>query len=73
MNVSIINPPRPDLSEWLTSAETSESSSFEGVVSFISEAFEFIASNPFFKILCGVLLLAIALFVIRMMIKTAGG
>lgn len=72
MNISIINPPRPDLSEWLTAAETSESS-FEGFVSFISEAFESIASNPLFKILCGVLLLAIAVFVIRMMTKTAGG
>lgn len=72
MNVSIITPPRPDLSEWLTTAETSEPS-FEGVVSFISEAFETIASNPFFKILCGVLLLAIAVCVIRMMTKTAGG
>lgn len=72
MNISIINPPRPDLSEWLTAAETSESS-FEGVVSFISEAFETIASNPFFKILCGLLLLAIAVYVIRMMTKTAGG
>lgn len=72
MNVAIINPPRPDLSEWLTAAETSESS-FEGVVSFISEAFGTIASNPFFAILCGVLLLATAVFVIRMMTKTAGG
>lgn len=72
MNVSIINPPRPDLSEWLTSAETSETS-FEGFISFISDAFESVASNPLFKILCVVLLLSIAVYVIRMMIKTAGG
>lgn len=72
MTVSIINPPRPDLSDWLTAAETSESS-FEGVVSFIADAFEAIASNLFFKILCGVLLLAIAVYVIRIMTKTAGG
>ena len=70
MTVSIINPPRPDLSEWL--AETSESS-FSDFTAFIADAFEAIASNPLFKVLCGVLLLAIILFVIRMMTKTAGG
>ena len=72
MNVSIINPPRPDLSEWLTAAETSESS-FSDFTAFIADAFESIASNPLFKVLCVVLLLAIALFVIRMMTKTSGG
>lgn len=71
MNISIINPPRPDLSGWLSSSETS-SSSFSDFTAFIADAFEAIASNPFFKILCCVLLLAIALFVIRMMTKTAG-
>lgn len=72
MNVSIINPPRPDLSEWLTASETSVSS-FSDFTVFIADAFEVIASNPLFKILCGVLLLAIAVYVIRMMTKTAGG
>lgn len=72
MNVSIINPPRPDLSEWLTSSETSVSS-FSDFTAFIADAFEAISSNLFFKILCAVLLLAIAVFVIRMMTKTAGG
>ena len=72
MDVSIINPPRPDLSEWLTSSETSVSS-FSDFTAFIADAFEAIASNSLFKILCGVLLLAIAVFVIRMMTKTAGG
>lgn len=72
MTISIINPPRPDLSEWLTTPETSVSS-FSDFTAFISDAFETIASNPLFKVLCCVLLLAIALYVIRMMTKTAGG
>lgn len=72
MNVSIINPPRPDLSEWLTASENSESS-FNDFAAFIADAFEAIASNPLFKVLCVVLLLAIAVYVIRMMTKTAGG
>lgn len=72
MNVSIINPPRPDLSEWLTSSETANSS-FSDFTSFITDIFESVASNPYFKILCGVLLLAIAVYVIHMMVKVSGG
>ena len=72
MNISIMNPPRPDLSEWLTSSETS-GSTFEGFTSFIADAFEAVASNPLFKVVCCVLLLAVAVFVIRMMLKTVRG